>query len=194
MLLSTKQTINSNFTEAMKFYLTLLIALIGNCMFGQVNDLHLTNALVVGQLDKSEDRYTIEINLTELLTDAGIKAIPSLNMMKLGSDASLLANDSIQKVIAAKGIDTYVIVSVRGFDRNFKPTKRSDDLNSALGAGSLFPIYREEVVSVSFEFLFYRNGQFVGSDIVKCGNVSERDTVIKRFRKKLSKRIVKKWK
>lgn len=194
MLLSTKQTINSNFTEAMKFYLTLLIALIGNCMFGQVNDLHLTNALVVGQLDKSEDRYTIEINLTELLTDAGIKAIPSLNMMKLGSDASLLANDSIQKVIAAKGIDTYVIVSVRGFDRNFKPTKRSDDLNSALGAGSLFPIYREEVVSVSFEFLFYRNGQFVGSDIVKCGNVSERDTVIKRFRKKLSKMIVKKWK
>ena len=194
MLLSTKQTINSNFTEAMKFYLTLLIALIGNCTFGQVNDLHLTNALVVGQLDKSEDRYTIEINLTELLTDAGIKAIPSLNMMKLGSDASLLANDSIQKVIAAKGIDTYVIVSVRGFDRNFKPTKRSDDLNSALGAGSLFPIYREEVVSVSFEFLFYRNGQFVGSDIVKCGNVSERDTVIKRFRKKLSKMIVKKWK
>jgi hypothetical protein len=178
----------------MKFYLTLLIAFIGNCMFGQVNDLHLTNALVVGQLDKPEDRYTVEINLTELLTDAGIKAIPSLNMMKLGSDASLLAKDSIQKVIAAKGIDTYVIVSVRGFDRNFKPTKRSDDLNSALGAGSLFPIYREEVVSVSFEFLFYRNGQFVGSDIVKCGNVSERDTVIKRFRKKLSKRIVKKWK
>jgi hypothetical protein len=106
----------------------------------------------------------------------------------------LLAKDSIQKVIAAKGIDTYVIVSVRGFDRNFKPTKRSDDLNSALGAGSLFPIYREEVVSVSFEFLFYRNGQFVGSDIVKCGNVSERDTVIKRFRSKLSKRILKKWK
>ena len=171
-----------------------LIAFIGNCMFGQVNDLHLTNALVVGQLDKPEDRYTVEINLTELLTEAGIKAIPSLNMMKLGSDASLLAQDSIQKVIAAKGIDTYVIVSVRGFDRNFKPTKRSDDLNAALGAGSLFPIYREEVVSVSFEFLFYRNGQFVGSDIVKCGNVSERDTVIKRFRKKLSKRIVKKWK
>ncbi|MFN5032238.1 MAG: hypothetical protein ACK5FX_08470, partial [Flavobacteriia bacterium] len=75
----------------MKFYLTLLIAFIGNCMFGQVNDLHLTNALVVGQLDKPEDRYTVEINLTELLTDAGIKAIPSLNMMKLGSDASLLA-------------------------------------------------------------------------------------------------------
>jgi hypothetical protein len=115
-------------------------------------------------------------------------------MMKLGSDASMLATDSIQRLVTAKGIDTYVIVSVRGFDRRFKPSVRKDDLNTALGAGSLFPIYREEVVSVSFEFLFYRNGQFVASDIVKCGNVSERDTVIKRFRKKLTKRIVKKWK
>ena len=178
----------------MRVLLTILFVVSTAGYFAQLSDLHLTNALVVGQLDKPEDRYTVEINLTEMLTNAGIKAIPSLNMMKLGSDASMLATDSIQRLVAAKGIDTYVIVSVRGFDRRFKPSVRKDDLNTALGAGSLFPIYREEVVSVSFEFLFYRNGQFVASDIVKCGNVSERDTVIKRFRKKLTKRIVKKWK
>lgn len=178
----------------MRVFLTILFVVSTAGYFAQLSELHLTNALVVGQLDKPEDRYTVEINLTEMLTNAGIKAIPSLNMMKLGSDASMLATDSIQRLVAAKGIDTYVIVSVRGFDRRFKPSVRKDDLNTALGAGSLFPIYREEVVSVSFEFLFYRNGQFVASDIVKCGNVSERDTVIKRFRKKLTKRIVKKWK
>ena len=178
----------------MRVFLAIIFVVSSAGYFAQLTDLHLKNALVVGQLDKPEDRYTVEINLTEMLTNAGIKAIPSLNMMKLGSDASLLATDSIQRLVAAKGIDTYVIVSVRGFDRRFKPSIRKDDLNTALGAGSLFPIYREEVVSVSFEFLFYRNGQFVASDIVKCGNVSERDTVIKRFRKKVIKRIVKKWK
>ena len=178
----------------MRVFLAIIFVVSSAGYFAQLTDLHLKNALVVGQLDKPEDRYTVEINLTEMLTNAGIKTIPSLNMMKLGSDASLLATDSIQRLVAAKGIDTYVIVSVRGFDRRFKPSIRKDDLNTALGAGSLFPIYREEVVSVSFEFLFYRNGQFVASDIVKCGNVSERDTVIKRFRKKVTKRIVKKWK
>jgi hypothetical protein len=178
----------------MRTFITVLLLFSLSGLQAQLSDLHLKNALVVGQLDKPEDRYTVEINLTELLTNAGIKAIPSLNMMKLGSDAAMLASDSLQQLVTSKGIDTYVIVSVRGFDRRFKPTVKKDDLNTALGAGSLFPIYREEVVSVSFEFLFFRNGQFVASDIVKCGNVSERDTVIKRFRKKVAQRIVKKWK
>jgi hypothetical protein len=167
---------------------------IGIKSIAQLSDLQLTNALVVGQLNKPEDRYTIEINLTEMLSDAGIKAVPSLNMTRQGSDASILSSDSIQRLVSAKGIDTYVIVSVRGFDRNFKRSEHRDDLNTALGAGSLFPIYRDEVVSVTFEFLFYRNGRFIASDIVKCGNVSERDTVIKRFRKKVARRIAKKWK
>jgi hypothetical protein len=160
----------------------------------QKESIQLKNALVVGQLDKAEDRYSVEINLTELLTEAGVKAVPSLNILKMGSDASIIATDSIQKLIASKGIDTYILVSVRGYDKKFKKTHRKDELKTALDAGNLFPIYRDEIVSVSFEFMFYRNGQFIGTDIVKCGNVSSRDTVIKRFRKSVAKRIVKKWK
>lgn len=176
-------------------YLSLLIALlVSNLFFAQLEDLHLKSVLVVGQLDKEEDRYSLEVNLTELLTNAGVKAIPSLNILKLGSDASLLATDSIQQIVASKGIDTYVLITVRGYDRKYKPTKLRDDLVTALSAGNLFPIYRDEVVSVSFEFTFFRNGQFVCSDIVKCGNVSDRDSVIKRFRKLVAKRIEKKWK
>lgn len=178
----------------MKNYTLILVLFIAPIVFGQTENINLTNALVIGQLDKQEDRYSLEINLTELLTDQGIKAVPSLNILKLGSDAANLATDSIQKVVAAKGIDTYVLVSVRGYDRRFKTSERVNDLNIALGVGNLFPIYRDEVTSVSFEFLFYRNGQFIGSDIIKCGNVSDRNSVIKRFRKKVAKRIVKKWK
>lgn len=178
----------------MKNYILFLIILLTNFSFGQTENIHLKNALVIGQLDKHEDRYTVEINLTELLVEAGVKAVPSLNILKLGSEASLLSTDSIQKVVQAKGIDTYILVSVRGYDRKFKHTTHNDSLKTALEAGNLFPIYRDEVTSVSFEFLFYRNGQLVGSDIVKCSNVSDRNSVIKRFRKNVGKRINKKWK
>lgn len=178
----------------MKNNILFLVLFIAPIVFSQTDNIKLTNALVIGQLDKQEDRYSLEINLTELLSEAGVKAMPSLNVLKLGSDASLLALDSVQKAVAAKGFDTYVLVSVRGYDRKFKLSERINDLNTALGVGNLFPIYRDEVTSVSFEFLFYRNGQFVGSDIIKCGNVSDRNSVIKRFRKNVAKRIVKKWK
>lgn len=178
----------------MKNLTLLLLLFVAVNVKAQKESIQLKNALVVGQLDKAEDRYSVEINLTELLTEAGVKAVPSLNILKMGSDASIIATDSIQKLITAKGIDTYILVSVRGYDKKFKKTHRKDELKTALDAGNLFPIYRDEIVSVSFEFMFYRNGQFIGTDIVKCGNVSSRDTVIKRFRKSVAKRIVKKWK
>lgn len=173
----------------MKNCTLIIFFFLATAAFGQKPYFQLKNALVIGQLDKAEDRYSMEINLTELLTDAGVKAVPSLNVMKLGSDATLLATDSIQKVVAAKNIDTYILISVRGYDKKFKKSGRKDALKTALEAGNLFPIYRDEVVSVSFEFLFYRNGVCIGTDIVKCGNVSDRDSVIKRFRKHVAKRI-----
>jgi hypothetical protein len=153
----------------------------------------LKNALVIGQLDKPEDRFSVEINVTELFSSNGIKAMPSLNVLKLGSSAELLATDSIKNSLTAKGIDTYVLVFVRGYDKNFKPTDRKDDLITTLNSGSLFPIYRDEVTSVSFEFLFYRNGQMVASDIIKCSNVADRDAVVRKLRKGVEKRLKKKW-
>ena len=156
--------------------------------------LHLNNALVVAQLDNPEDRYSLEINLTELLVSRGVKAEPSLNYMKFGEDSQVLGSDSIVNLMKQKEIDTYCLVSVRGYDKRFKKTKRRDNLKDALSVGSLFNLYREGIVSISFEFKFYRNGEFVYTDIVKCGNVGDRPTVLKRFRKKTGKRIVKKWK
>ncbi len=173
-------------------YLFVLFATVNSSVAQKVN-LNLKNAVVIGQLDNTEDRYSLEINLTELLTSRGVKTIPSLNIMKIGSDSQLLASDSMTQVLKEKGIDTYILVSVRGYDRKFKPTTSKDDLFKSLELGSLFNLHQPDIVSVSFEFKFYRNGQFITSDIVKCANVSDRETVLKRFRIKVGKRITSKW-
>lgn len=156
--------------------------------------LHLKNALVIGQMDNAEDRYSMEIILTDLFTRNGVKTIPSLNVLKLGSDAIVLATDSLQQQMAARGIDTYMLVSVRGYDRKFKVSEKQDDFKTALEGASIFDLYREDIVSISFEFKFFRAGQFVYSEIIKCGNISDRETVIKRLVSKTEKRLVKKWK
>ncbi|MBI1836615.1 MAG: hypothetical protein HYR91_05055 [Flavobacteriia bacterium] len=178
----------------MKKIIFVLFAFLTFSSNAQTENIHLTNALVVGQLDKSDDRYLIEAALTELLTNSGIKATPSINILKVGNDSKILASDSIQNILKAKGFDTYILVSVRGFDKRFKLAKKQGTLLELLSEGHLFPIYRDEAASVSFEFFFYRNGVFVGTDLVKCGNISSKETVIKRFKKKIRKCIIRKWK
>lgn len=174
----------------MKKYFLLLILFLS---FQSMGQFQLKNALIIGQLDKPEDRFSMEINMTDLFSSAGIKTMASLNVLKLGSDPEMLGTDSVKNMLKAKGIDTYVLVFVRGYDKKFKPTQLKDDLLTSLNAGSLFPIYREDITSVSFEFLFYREGQMIGSDIIRCGNVSNQDGVMKKLRKGVSKRLVKKW-
>ncbi len=150
--------------------------------------------MVIGQFDKPEDRYAIEVNLTELLTNAEIKSSPSLNILKQGTSAVNLVNDSIRQIIQSKGFDTYLIVNVRGYDRKFKPSETKISFEDMLNMASLYHLYRDEATSVSFEFTFFRNDVVIYRDILKCGNVSNRDSVIKRFRKKMPKLIEKNWK
>lgn len=169
------------------FLFTFLLPLLG---FAQ--DFKLNNALVVGQLDQERDRYSLEIMLTEFFAENGVKAVPSLNVLKQGQDLNLLATDSLQSIVRNRGIDTYLLVSVRGYDRRFKPSQAKNEFATALDYGTLFGLYRDEVVSVSFEMFFYRDGQLVHQEMVKCGSISSRETVLKRFRKKL-KRKLKKW-
>lgn len=180
----------------MKQVLLLLILCLTLPAFGQkkkMTELHLTNALIIGQIDNVEDRYSLEIILTQMFTAAKIKSMPSLNVLKQGSDAVVLATDSVQQMLAAKGIDTYALVCVRGYDRRFKVSEKQDDFRTALEGSSLFDLYRQDITSVSIEFKFYRQGQYVGGDILKCGNISDRETVLKRISNKLEKRIYKKW-
>jgi hypothetical protein len=154
----------------------------------------LTNAVIVGQFDKQEDRYSVEANLSELFNSTGIKAMPSLNLVKIGQDAATLASDSVLQVVKEKGYDTYVIINVRGYDRKFKPSTTKLTLQETLERGSLYSIHQPDIVSVTFEVRVFRNGAFVGVDSIKCGNVGERDSVLRRLRGVIEKRLKKSWK
>ena len=61
--------------------------------------------LVIGQFDKPDERYAIEVAITDLFTKHGIPSIPSLNVIKQGSDPSILATDSLQKELKAMQIN-----------------------------------------------------------------------------------------
>ena len=153
------------------------------------------NALVIGQFDKSEDRYAMELNLVEILQQNGYKALPSFNLLKQGEALGNLLNDSTLNLLKSKGIDAYVVLNVRGYDRKFKSSEAKTTFKEMLDMTSIYHIYRDEATSVTFEFTFFDlNNQLIGRSLLTCGNVSDRDSVMKRFRKKLPKTITKDWK
>ena len=169
-----------------------LLFFISNISWSQ--SLKLNNAIVIAQFDKAEDRYALEVTITELLTQYKIKAMPSLNLLKQGADASVLVDDTLQRNLKTAGYDTYLVVNVRGYDRTFKPATQKISFSEMLDMTSIYHLYRDEATSVSFEFTFFRNNEVVQRNILKCGNISDRNSVLKRFRKKLPKIIEKDWK
>ena len=55
--------------------------------------------LVIGQFDRPDERYAVEVTLTELFSSQGLNAMPSLNILKQGSDPLILASDTLQKIL-----------------------------------------------------------------------------------------------
>lgn len=152
----------------------------------------INQAVVIGQMDKEDDRFMLEVTLAEFFTERNVKVIPSLNVLKQGAELPLLLSDSMQQVLAQKNVNTYIICRVRGYDRKFKASTTKPTFEEALNYGSLFSLYREELVNISFEFFIYQNGQLTVNDIVRCANVSSRDKVLIRLKKKLDKKY-RKW-
>lgn len=176
----------------MKFYLALFVILNHIVFFSQIN-FQLTNAVIIGQFDKPDDRFSIEINTTEILAAQGIKAMPSLNLLKTGADSRLLATDSIKAVVRSKGFDTYLVVKVIGYDKRFKVSERKISFEEALGLGTLFNLYRDEAESISIELSFFKDDQIIYREVIRCMSISDRNSVLKKYRKKLTKRVLKKW-
>ena len=172
---------NSNFKiyflKTLVFFLLLLVSFHS---LGQ--GLNLTNAIVIAQFDRPEDRYTIELNTTEILNSLGIKAQPSLNFLKQGANINNLTSDSLRDNIKTKG-----------YDRKFKASKTKITVNEILERTSIYSIYRDESTSVSFEFIFFKNNEMIFTDIIKVSNISDRDSVLKKYRKVLEARVQKKW-
>ena len=159
----------------------------------QAQQVKLTNAVVISQFDKEEDRYAMQALMADLLKSYHIKALPVMNVLKQGEDLQHLLQDSIQKMLVQKGFDTYLVVNVRGYDRTFKPSDDSQTLAELLETTSIYQIYRDEATSVSFEFSIYRDGKLISREVLRCGNVSDRDSVLKRLRKRLPKKVIPIW-
>ena len=115
----------------------------------------LANALVIGQMNNPDDRYSIEMAMTQMLRSANIQTEPSLNLLKLGSDSRVLATDSLLEVVKQKGLDTYMLISVCGFDRKYRPGNLDDNFSKSLDQATFFDLYRLDAVSVSFQIKFF---------------------------------------
>jgi hypothetical protein len=152
----------------------------------------LKGMLLVGKIDKPDDRYAVEVNLTKFLAQFGAKVLPSLNYSKVGASTESLSSDSLNAALKEKGISGFILISVRGFDRKFKPRVTfPENLSDALDEGHLYPVYQEEISSVTFEFLYYEDGKFIGYDIIRVAGVSNRGQVFEKLQKKLEKRLAK---
>ncbi len=175
----------------MKIQITSILIFLS--FFSVCQDIKLSNAIIIGQFDRPEDRYAIEVNTNEILTKFGIKAQPSLNFLKQGADITMLTNDSLQQNLKSKGFDTYLVVNVKGYDRKFKASKTKVSLSEVLDRASIYAIYRDEATSISFEFIFFRNNEMIYSDLIRLSNISDRNSSLKKFRKVLDAKIKKKW-
>lgn len=174
-------------------FLVSILAFFATSSYTQTKGLNLTNALVVSKVNDQEDRFSMEVAIAELLTQAKIKNAVSLNIIKQGGDAQIIAGDSITKLLAGKGINTVLLVSIRGYDKKFKSSNSQITLVEDLAADNLFRLYQDDITSVTIEFHFFRDGKMVGSDLVKIPGVSTREAVLKKLRKKVGKKIEKDW-
>ena len=118
----------------------------------------------------------------------------SLNIIKQGGEIGALASDSVQKMLLDKGFDTYMLVSVRGYDKRFKKSTSVGGFKEEVTAGHLFPLFRDEIVSVTFELIIFQSGKPVENSLVKVGSIGSREAVMKKLVKKLERKIRKNWK
>ena len=91
--------------------INFLILLIASSFFGidsYSQGFKESNILVIGQFDRPDERYAVEVTLTELFSKQGLKAMPSLNILKQGSDPLVLASDTLQQLLLGKNIKTYL--------------------------------------------------------------------------------------
>ena len=167
------------------------VFLISNIFVAQ--NFKLKECVVIGQFDKTEDRYAIEVTFCELFNALKVKAVPSSNYIKQGSGITALVSDSLMSDLSYKGFSTYCLINVKGYDKRFKKSELLPGFNEALERASIYNLYKDDIASVTLEFIFYQNKTAVFSDVFKISNIGERDDVIKRIKKKAPKYILKNW-
>ena len=175
--------------------LTIIALLLLNfTVKAQEEPLNLDNALVVAMQDKMEDRYTLELAVIELLRKHNVLAKSSLNILKDGQDPMILASDSIKRNLSNAGVNTYMLISVRGFNKRFNPSQNIPALKDELRSGHLFPIWRETASTVTFTIIFYRNEVPVHYELIRVRAGNSVDKMMKRLVKQMERRLTRSWK
>jgi hypothetical protein len=177
-------------TQVKLMVVLLVITCFNIISFAQVR---LENVLVVAQQDKLEDRYSMELALTNLMQTNGVTSKSALGVIPQGEFMNVLATEEIQKKVKALGIDTYMLVSVRGYDRSFTPSKNLLGMRDELNAGHMFSFWRESANSISFTVTFYRNNQPIHYELIKIKNGKNREATIGKMVKAFEKRLQKNW-
>ena len=182
-------------TNMKNLFLATLSALLLSLNLGaqEAEPLNLKNVLIVGQQDDLSDRYTLEVGLLQLFTDYNVKSKASLNVIKQRGTDEILLTDSIHQKLKSEGIDTYLLVSIRGYNKRFKLSENANPIEEEINAGHLYPLYRESASTVTFSFTFYRDMKPVHYELIKTGTIGSKDAVMKKLLKKVERRLTKEW-
>jgi hypothetical protein len=143
--------------------------------------------------DNAQERFSIEANLGKIFASFQMPLLLSINLINQGSPLKELAEARVQNELSARGINSVIVVSIRGFDQRFKPrTKIPEKLIDILEEGNLYPISQEDASSVTVEFFQYIGGNFNGYHMMRIGGASDRTKVYNRILKRLN-RLVPRW-
>jgi len=176
------------------FLITISMLFLSQNSWAQNDEpLNLKNVFVIGQQDDLSDRYILEVGLLQLFNQYNVKSKASLNVVKQRGTDEILVNDTIYKELKSEGIDTYLLVSVRGYNKRFKPSDEANPIDEEINAGHLYPLFRESASTVTFSFTFYRDMKPVHYELIKTGTVGSKDAVVKKLLKKVERRLTRDW-
>ncbi len=151
---------------------------------------NLKGALLVVKNDKFNERFSAEVNIAKIFSPFQMPMLLSVNLIKENASLSELNTAKVQGEMAAKNINSVLVVSVRGYDTRFKPrTKIPLTLEEMLEEGNLYPVTQDDISSVTIEFIQYVGGKFNGYHIMRLGSASDKQKVYKKMQKKLNRAI-----
>lgn len=151
------------------------------------------NVLIIAKQDKTSDQYSMEVALMHMFKQYGITTKASLNYVKQGGGATILMEDSIVDILKKQGIDTYLVVTIRGYDKRYSPISELPSLKDQLSTNSIYELYRDGIANVSFSFTFYKDLKPVYSELIRTGTVGSKEAVIEKLLKKVEKHLKKDW-
>ncbi len=153
---------------------------------------NMKGAMLLVKNDNAQERFSVEANLGKILATYNMPLLLSINLINQGAPLKELAGARVQNEMSARGINSVIVVSIRGFDQRFKPrTKIPATLEEMLEEGNLYPLSQEDVTTVTIEFIQYVGGKFHGYHMMRVGNASNKSKVYSKIQKKLNRQIPK---